>query len=68
LDSVTGFLFVIGIGAWIVGLVLRWQLQRRFQEKTGREMYGLNDIADRYLALTHNSERPERPRVAEECA
>lgn len=42
-------LFVVGSIAWLIGLAQQWRLRRRFAQKMGKDMYGLDDVADRYL-------------------
>src|SRR2546422_5679139 len=46
IDSV---LWLVGSIAWLVGLAEQWRLRRRFEEKTGEDLYGLEELADRYL-------------------
>ena len=48
--QVEGLLCVVGFGAMVVGVVMHERLRRRFEQKTGRDMYGLREAADRYLA------------------
>jgi hypothetical protein len=60
-------LWVVGLVAWLIGLTHQWRLRRRFAQKLGRDMYGLDEVADRYL------ERPwlwlvEAPRVVSRMA
>ena len=60
--QVDAVLWVVGWIAWLVGLAHQWRLRRRFQQKIGKDMFGLDDIVGRYL------ERPwlwliEAPRV-----
>jgi hypothetical protein len=47
--QVEGVLWLLGSMAWIVGLAQQWRLRRRFREKTGKDMYGLDEVADRYI-------------------
>jgi hypothetical protein len=42
-------LWVVGSIAWLIGLAQQWRLRRRFAQKMGKDMYGLDDVADRYL-------------------
>ena len=47
--QVDGVLWLVGAIAWLVGLAQQWRLRRRFTQKTGKDMYRLDEIADRYL-------------------
>jgi len=61
--QVTVALWVVGSVAWLIGLAQQWRLRRRFAQKMGKDIYGLDELANRYL------ERPwlwlwEAPSVA----
>src|SRR2546425_11273804 len=47
--QIEGVLWLVGSIAWLVGLAEQWRLRRRFEEKTGEDLYGLEELADRYL-------------------
>jgi hypothetical protein len=36
--------------AWVIGLVHQWRLRRRFERKTGSDLYELRSLAQRYSA------------------
>src|SRR3989442_12203145 len=43
--QIDGVLWLVGSIAWLVGLAEQWRLRRRFEEKTGEDLYGLEELA-----------------------